>query len=105
NDSLAGRTVLVQGTGHVGEDLVALLRHENAKVYVSDIIADRMIKVANKHGAEIVQNNNIYDMDVDVYAPCALGGTLNDNTIPKLKCKIIAGSANNQLENEEKHGE
>lgn len=105
NDGLAGRTVLVQGTGKVGEGLVALLRNENAKVYVTDIVSDRMLEVANKYGAEIVQNNNIYDLDVDVYAPCALGGTLNDNTIPKLKCKIIAGSANNQLQDETKHGE
>jgi len=104
NDSLAGRTVLIQGTGNVGESLVALLRNENAKVYVTDIVSDRMIEVANKYGAEIIQNNNIYDLDVDVYAPCALGGTLNDNTIPKLKCKIIAGSANNQLQDEDRHG-
>ena len=104
NDSLAGRTVLVQGTGNVGENLVALLRNENAKVYVSDILSDRMIGVANKYGAEIIQDNNIYHLDVDVYAPCALGGTLNDNTIPKLKCKIIAGSANNQLQDEDRHG-
>ncbi len=104
NDSLAGRTVLVQGTGQVGEGLVSLLRKENAKVYVSDIIADRMIEVANKYGAEIVQHSSIYDMDIDVYAPCALGGTLNDSTIPRLKCKFIAGSANNQLENEDTHG-
>jgi len=104
NDSLAGRTVLVQGTGQVGEGLVALLRSENVKVYISDIVEDRMIKVANKYGAEVVQNNRIYDLDIDVYAPCALGGTLNDNTIPRLNCKIIAGSANNQLEDEAKHG-
>jgi len=104
NDSLAGRTVLVQGTGQVGEGLVALLRNENAKVYVTDILSDRMIYIANKYGAEIIPNHGIYDLDVDVYAPCALGGTLNDNTIPKLKCKIIAGSANNQLANEDTHG-
>lgn len=104
NDSLAGRTILVQGSGQVGADLVSLLRNENAKVYVSDIVVDRMIYVANRYGAEIVQANNIYNMDVDVYAPCALGGTLNDDTIPKLKCKIIAGSANNQLQDEDRNG-
>jgi len=104
NDSLAGRTVLVQGTGQVGEGLVALLRKENVKVFVTDILSDRMIYIANKYGAEIVPKHGIYDLDVDVYAPCALGGTLNDATIPKLKCKIIAGSANNQLENEDVHG-
>lgn len=104
NDSLAGRTILVQGTGQVGADLVSLLRNENAKVYVSDIVVDRMVHVANRYGAEIIQANNIYNMDVDVYAPCALGGTLNDDTIPKLKCKIIAGSANNQLKDEDRNG-
>jgi len=104
NDSLAGRTILVQGTGHVGENLVALLRKENAKVYVSDIIVDRMIQVANRYGAEMIPNNSLYDYDVDVYAPCALGGTLNDATIPRLRCKVIAGSANNQLRDEGKHG-
>lgn len=104
NDSLAGRTIWVQGSGQVGEGLVSLLRKENAKVYVSDIVVDRMVYVANRYGAEVIKANNIYNMDVDVYAPCALGGTLNDDTIPKLKCKIIAGSANNQLKDEDKNG-
>lgn len=103
NDSLAGRKIVVQGTGHVGERLVALLRKENAKVFVSDIISDRMIAVANEHGAEIVANNSLYELEADVYSPCALGGTLNDSTIPRLRCKVIAGSANNQLVDEEKH--
>lgn len=105
NDSLAGRKIVIQGTGHVGERLVALLRKENAKVFVSDIISDRMIAVANQYGAEIIANNKLYELEADVYAPCALGGTLNDTTIPKLRCKVIAGSANNQLANEEKHSQ
>ncbi len=103
NDSLAGRKIVVQGTGHVGENLVSLLRKENAKVYVSDIVSDRMIEIANRYGAEIISNTSLYELEADVYSPCALGGTLNDNTIPRLRCKIIAGSANNQLVDEERH--
>lgn len=105
NDSLAGRKIVVQGTGHVGEILVSLLRKENAKVYVSDIVSDRMISVANQYGAEIISNNNLYELEADVYSPCALGGTLNDSTISRLRCKVIAGSANNQLADEEKHSQ
>src|SRR5690606_942611 len=100
NDALAGRTVAVQGAGNVGEQLIALLREENAKVYVSDIVEDRMAEVANKYKAVPVANNNIYELDVDVYAPCALGGTVNKDTIAKMRCQIIAGSANNQLRDE-----
>ena len=100
NDSLAGRTVAVQGAGNVGEQLIALLREENAKVYVSDIVEERMVEVANKYKAVPVANNNIYELEVDVYAPCAMGGTVNKDTIAKMRCRIIAGSANNQLRNE-----
>lgn len=103
-DSMAGRTVAVQGTGKVGEHLVSLLREENAKVYVSDIVEDRMIQVSNKYGAEAIAHNNLFDMDLDVYAPCALGGTVNSYTIERMKCKIIAGSANNQLADDREHG-
>lgn len=104
NDSLAGRTVAVQGAGNVGEHLIAMLREENAKVYVSDIVAERMIEVANKYKAVAVADNNVYALDVDVYAPCALGGTVNQETIQKMRCRIIAGSANNQLRNENEDG-
>ncbi len=105
NDSLAGRTIAVQGVGNVGEHLTAMLREENAKVYVSDIVEERMVEVANKYKAVAVSNNNIYELDVDVYAPCALGGTVNKDTISKMMCRIIAGSANNQLRNEEEDGQ
>ena len=105
NDSLAGRKIVVQGTGHVGERLVSLLRKENAKVFVSDIVSDRMIEVANQYGAEIISNTSLYELEADVYSPCALGGTLNDSTIPRLRCKVIAGSANNQLVDEMKHSQ
>lgn len=104
NDSLAGRSVAVQGIGQVGENLVYLLREENAKVYVSDINEERLIQVARKYGAEAVSNNNILDLEFDIYAPCALGGTVNSETIPRMKCSVIAGSANNQLADDDVHG-
>jgi leucine dehydrogenase len=104
-DSLAGKSVAVQGIGNVGENLVHLLREENMKVYVSDINDEKLRQVAKKYGAVAVSNNSIFDLDIDIYAPCALGATINEETIGKLKCSIIAGSANNQLENESIHGQ
>src|ERR1700749_782559 len=93
NDNLTGRSVIIQGIGRVGENLVKLLRDENAKVYASDINEDLLRQVAKKYGAEAVSNNTIFDIDADIYAPCALGATINDQTINKLKFAIIAGSA------------
>lgn len=104
NDTITGRSVIVQGIGHVGETLVKLLRDENAKVYISDINEDRVRQVSKKYGAEAVSNNSIFDIDADIYSPCALGATINTETINKLKCGIIAGSANNQLQDEQVHG-
>jgi leucine dehydrogenase len=104
-DSLTGKSVIVQGIGHVGENLVKLLRDENVKVYISDINEDRTRQVSKKYGAEAISNNSIFDIDADIYSPCALGGIINAETINKLKCSIIAGSANNQLEDEELHGQ
>lgn len=103
-DTLAGRSVAVQGVGQVGECLVRLLRKENVKVYVSDINEERLRQVAKKYNAEVVSNTDIYDLDVDIYAPCALGATINATTINKMKCAIVAGSANNQLADEDEHG-
>lgn len=104
NDNLAGKSIAVQGIGQVGENLVGLLRNENAKVYISDINEERLRQVAQKYGAEAVPNNNLFDLDIDIYSPCALGSTVNTETINRLKCSIIAGSANNQLADEEIHG-
>ncbi|MBK0380840.1 Glu/Leu/Phe/Val family dehydrogenase [Mucilaginibacter segetis] len=105
NDSITGKTVIVQGIGHVGENLVKLLRDENAKVYVSDINGERTRQVSKKYGAEAVSNNTIFDINADIYSPCALGATINTQTINKLQCRIIAGSANNQLQDEKVHGQ
>lgn len=104
NDSLSGKAILVQGVGHVGEYLVRHLREENAKVYISDINEERLNYVAQKYEAHVVQNNSIYDLDIDIYAPCALGATINSESLSKLKCAIIAGAANNQLADEKVHG-
>lgn len=104
SDSLNGKKVAVQGMGHVGTYLVDLLVKENCKVFISDIYADRLKAVADKTGATIVDAEAIYDSDMDIYAPCALGATLNDDTIQRLKCQVIAGAANNQLKEEQKHG-
>jgi len=105
NDSLGGKKVLVQGIGHVGEVLVSHLTKEGAKVYINDISEERQKAVSEKYKAEIVAADKMFDLDIDVYAPCALGATVNDNTLGRLKCKIICGAANNQLANEVVHGE
>lgn len=104
NDSLTGKAVAVQGIGQVGEKLVQMLREENAKVYVSDINEERLGQVAKKYGAQAVANNSIFDLDADIYSPCAFGATVNTDMIAKMKFAIIAGSANNQLANEAVHG-
>lgn len=104
-DSLEGRRVSVQGAGHVGAYLVELLAKENTEIFITDIYEDRLRDVSNKFGAKVVGMEELYDLDVDIYAPCGLGGTINSNTIDRLKCKVIAGSANNQLRDEQVHGQ
>ena len=104
SDVLEDRKVIVQGIGHVGESLVEHLTNEGAEVIISDINRDRLGEVSKKYGASIYTGNDIYGEDVDIYAPCALGATINDETIYKLKAQVIAGAANNQLAHEEKHG-
>lgn len=104
SDSLAGKKVLVQGIGHVGEVLVSHLTKEGAKVYINDISEERLKAVAAQYKAEVVAADKMFDLDIDVYAPCALGATVNDDTLARLKCKIICGAANNQLADEQKHG-
>ncbi|RDI13164.1 Glu/Leu/Phe/Val dehydrogenase dimerization domain-containing protein [Flavobacterium sp. AG291] len=104
SDKLDGKKVLVQGTGHVGETLIDYLTKEGALVQISDINEARMQEVSAKYGATIYTGEDVYAADVDIYAPCALGATINDATIDKLKAKVIAGAANNQLANELVHG-
>ena len=104
-DMLAGRSVVVQGIGNVGEHLVELLRAENVEVYISDINEERLQHVARTYKAKPIAADKIFGIDADIYAPCALGATVNDKTIPKMKFAIIAGSANNQLADELVHGQ
>lgn len=103
NDDLAGKKVLVQGVGHVGETLVKHLTESGAKVMINDIHEDTLERIASTYGAQIVMDD-IYDLDMDIYAPCALGATVNDETIGRLKAEVIAGAANNQLADEVRHG-
>lgn len=103
-DSLQGIRVGVQGCGKVGSYLCELLAGEGAKLFISDIDANRCRTLAEKFGAEVVENRRLIGSDLDVFAPCALGAILNDETIPQLRCTIVAGGANNQLADEEKHG-
>ncbi|MBW2961815.1 Glu/Leu/Phe/Val family dehydrogenase [Mesonia aestuariivivens] len=105
SDKLAGKKVLVQGIGHVGETLVKYITEEGGEVIIADINQERLAEVSAKYGAKIFNGDNLYGLEVDIYAPCALGATLNDQTIQQLKAKVIAGAANNQLENELVHGE
>ncbi|MDT0644706.1 Glu/Leu/Phe/Val dehydrogenase [Zunongwangia sp. F363] len=104
DDNLEDRSVLVQGIGHVGETLVEHLTQEGAKVYISDINEGRLQEISKKYGAIIFEEEDVYSANVDIYAPCALGATINDDTIERLQAKIIAGAANNQLADEVSHG-
>ena len=104
SEKLEGKKILVQGIGHVGEALVDYLTKENAKVFIADINEEKLYEVASKYNAQIVTGDDLYSADVDIYAPCAMGATINDTTVYKIKAKVIAGAANNQLANENTHG-
>ncbi len=105
SDSLNGKKIAVQGVGHVGEYLVKSLAKEGAQIFITDIHQDTLQRVSTEYGATVVGLDEIYDIDMDIYAPCALGATVNDDTLSRLKCSIIAGAANNQLANEKVHGQ
>ncbi len=104
SDSLSGKSVSVQGIGKVGMHLVELVQKEGAKVYVSDINEANLKHAVETYGAEVVNGDDIYGLGVDIFAPCALGAILNTENINALNCSIIAGAANNQLANEDEHG-
>ena len=105
SDDLTGKKVAVQGVGHVGMYLVEHLVKHGAIVCVCDINEQNLKMVSDKFSVEVVAPDAIYDTDAEIYAPCALGATVNDKTLSRLKCAIIAGAANNQLEDEVKHGQ
>jgi leucine dehydrogenase len=104
NDELQGKRVLVQGVGHVGQYLVGHLVDAGAKVYITDINEARIKETTDKFKVELIAPENMLDIDLDIYAPCALGATINDDSMKKLRCPIIAGAANNQLAVEKVHG-
>ncbi|WP_096270540.1 branched-chain amino acid dehydrogenase [Paucisalibacillus globulus] len=104
DDSLEGKTVAVQGVGNVAYSLCEYLHKEGAKLIVTDINKAAANRAVEAFGAKAVDPDDIYDVDCDIYAPCALGATINDDTIPRLKVKVVAGSANNQLKTTE-HGD
>jgi leucine dehydrogenase len=104
SDSLAGKTVAVQGCGKVAYYLCQHLHGEGVKLIVTDIDAEKVKRVVRETGAAAVSPDAIYDQQADVYAPCALGATINDGTLPRLKVEVIAGGANNQLA-EDRHGD
>ena len=104
SDKLDGKKIVVQGIGHVGEILVDYLTKEGALVQIADINESRLSDISAKYGATIFTGNNLYAADVDIYSPCALGATINDDTVYKINAKVIAGAANNQLANENIHG-
>lgn len=105
SDSLSGKKIVVQGIGNVGENLVKNLVKEKAIVSIYDINTERLKQIAKETGATVItDSNSLYDLDMDIYAPCALGGTLTTDTLNRLKCSIICGAANNQLAEESVHG-
>jgi len=103
-DSLKGVKISVQGIGNVGYNLCKELHQEGAILYVNDVNESAVAKAVKEFSATAVLDADLYALDVDVYAPCALGATINDKTIHQLKCSVIAGAANNQLAEEKKHG-
>ncbi len=104
-DSLKGRKVAVQGAGNVGKYLVEHLVKDGANVFLTDIHEEKLAAIkAQLPSVTIVGSDEIYDLDVDIYSPCALGATVNDETLARLKCSVIAGAANNQLADESIHG-
>ena len=104
SDDLAGKTVAIQGCGHVGYFLAGELARVGAKLIVTDVDAAKVKRVADEHRARTVAAEDIYSVQADVFAPCALGGVLNDQTIPQLKAALVVGGANNQLL-EPRHGD
>ena len=104
DDSLKGKSVAIQGLGSVGSYLAQYLKEEGAKTFGADIDTEATAQAASEHEVEIVPTSEILEVECDVLAPCALGAILKDKTIPRLRCQIVAGGANNQLA-DERHGQ
>jgi len=104
SDDLQGMTVAVQGVGSVGSSLVEQLIQIRARVVVADIDAEKVNALADRFAVEKASPEEIYDVACEIFAPCALGAIINDETLPRLRCRIVCGAANNQLA-EERHGD
>jgi len=103
-DSLNGKKILLEGVGSVGMHLLEYLKKEGAKIFVTDINEQKLKKASKLYGCEITDRDSSYDLDIDIYAPCAMGASLNSDSIARLKCALVSGAANNQLEDEQEHG-
>jgi len=104
SDSLKGKKIAIQGAGHVASYMAKHLAKEGAEIYICDIYEEKAYALAAEINAQVVDCNDIYGLDVDIFSPCALGAVVNDNTIDKFNCDIIAGAANNVLDDEDIHG-
>jgi leucine dehydrogenase len=104
SESLAGRTVALQGCGNVGTWLARELRRAGARLVVTDVDARRRERLASEVEGRAVAPDEIFEIDADVLAPCALGSVLNDATVPRLRAEVVCGAANNQLA-EDRNGE
>lgn len=104
SDSLENRKIVVQGAGQVARYLCEHLYNEGAKLFIGELVDEKINLLLDSVKAEVVDHKDIYTIDADIFSPCALGAVLNDETIPKMNYQIIAGSANNQLKDETKHG-
>jgi len=105
SDSLEGKKIAIQGAGHVASYLAKHLQKEGAKLFISDIYGEKAQKLAGDVGAQVVQPEKILSLAVDILSPCALGGVINDETLPDLACELIVGGANNILWDEVSHGQ
>ena len=106
SDSLGGKVIAVQGAGNVAGYLIDHLMKEEARVIVTDIYDDKVKIITDKHaGISVVEPDEIYDVECDIFSPAALGGSVNDSTIDRIKAKIVAGAANNQLKDELRHAQ
>jgi leucine dehydrogenase len=104
SDSLEGKRVAVQGLGAVGHNVVDQLQALGARMTVTDIDPEKVQSMTSRFGVDAVPAEAIFDADCDIFCPCALGKVIDDETLPRLKCRIVCGSANNQLA-EERHGD
>jgi glutamate dehydrogenase/leucine dehydrogenase len=97
DEDLSGRRVAVMGVGKVGTDLVRRLHENGAKVTVADVYPPSLERVRSEYGVDIVEPDEVFDVECDIFSPCSLGGALNVDTVPRLKTQAVVGSANNQL--------